>query len=78
MVINDNGKNNFRIFYGLSPTDGERYDHAYAFSTEAKDIKSFETSDNLKLVPETNLQVQNISRNKNFKLNIIPNLKMMI
>ena len=51
---NDNGKNNFRIFYGSSSTDGERYNSAYAFSTEAKDIKSFENSDNLKLVPKTN------------------------
>ena len=68
-------KNNIRIFYGSSSTDREQYDPAYAFSTEAKDIKSFENSDNLKLVPETNPQVQNISRNKNFKLNIIPNFK---
>ena len=74
-VINDNKKNNFRIFHGSSPTDGERYDSTYAFSTEAKDIKSFENSDNLKLVPETNPQVQNISRNKKIKLNIIPNFK---
>ena len=58
-----------------STTDGERYNFAYAFSTEAKDMKSLENSDNLKLVPETNPQVQNISRNKNFKLNIIPNFK---
>ena len=56
-VINENDKNNFRIFYGSLSTDGERYDSAYAFSTEAKDIKSFENSDNLKLVPETNHQV---------------------
>ena len=62
----------------LSPTDRERFDPVYAFSTEAKDIKSFENLDNLKLVPETNPQVQNISRNKNVKLNIIPNFKMMI
>ena len=56
-AINENDKNNFRIFYGSSPTDGEWYDPAYAFSTEAKDIKSFENLDNLKLVPETNPQV---------------------
>ena len=73
MVIDDNDRNNLRIFYGLSSTDGERYNPVCAFSTEAKDIKSLEISDNLKLLPETNPQVQNISRNKNLKLNIIPN-----
>ena len=57
-VINENDKNNFRIFRGSSTTDGERYDFAYAFSTEAKDMISLENSDNLKLVPETNPQVQ--------------------
>ena len=64
-----------KIFYGSSPTDGEQYEPAYAFSTEAKEFESLGKSDNLKLIPETKSQVQDISRNKNFKLNIIPNFK---
>ena len=75
LVIINNQTNNFRIFYGSWSTDKERYNSTYAFSTEAKEIKSFRTSDNLRLIPEKNPQIQNISWNKNFKLNIIPNFK---
>ena len=57
-------------------TDGEQYEPAYAFSTEAKEFESLGNSDNLKLIPETNPQVQDISRNKNFKLDIIPKFKI--
>ena len=43
----------------------KKYNHVYTFSMEAREIKSFGIPDNLKLIPEKNHQVQNISRDKN-------------
>ena len=74
-VINDNYNKIHKTLKWSSYLDEEKYLPAYAFSTEAKKVESSDTSKISSLLPEKDPKVQNNSRNKNLKLNIIPDFK---
>ena len=78
LVIFDKNQNINKIFIGSSPVDEKSYPLVYAFSTEAKRVEKSDTCQISNLFPEQDFKVQNNSRNKNLKLNKIPDFKIKI